>query len=205
MPPQPTPTDIRLNNLITYITVAVTTLKDLSDALTTPFLKAISSTTESLLISVQNIKRNKEQCAQFLDDIHTVLYALIGLHINSGTGGTLPPETLNHVAKFMETLQKNHVFFDAQQDGRAFKRFFDQIKTNSLLKECQQGMQQALDVFKINIGTDILHSVTAAQSHAQKVHEELVQLISTLADDTSSDQTSNSIHGTFSYLRNRYE
>ncbi|KAJ6596177.1 hypothetical protein DFH09DRAFT_128565 [Mycena vulgaris] len=201
MPPQLTPTEVRLDNLVKYLTVAVSTLRDLSDVLTTPFLKAISSTTTSLLISVQSIKRNKEECALFLDHIHTVLYAIIGLHVNLGNGGVLPPETLDHVGKFMETLQKIHIFFDSQQDGSAFKRFFRQIETKLLLKECQHGIQQAVDVFKIQIGTDVLHSVTAAQSHAQKVHEELVQLISTLDDDASSDQIS-SINGTFSNFRN---
>ncbi|KAJ6596169.1 hypothetical protein DFH09DRAFT_128481 [Mycena vulgaris] len=201
MPSQLTPTEIRLENLVKYLTVAVSTLRDLSDVLTTPFLKAISSTTASLLISVQSIKRNKEECAQFLDHIHTVLYAIIGLHVNSGNGGVLPPETLNHVGKFMETLQKIHVFVDSQQDGSAFKRFFRSIETNLLLKECHHGIQQAVDVFKVQIGTDVLHSITAAQSHAQKVHEELVQLISTLDDDASSAQIS-SINGTFSSSQN---
>jgi hypothetical protein len=53
MPQQLTVTDIRLKNLIDYLTVAVSTLRDLAAVASTPFLKAISHTTASLLISVQ--------------------------------------------------------------------------------------------------------------------------------------------------------
>lgn len=46
---QPTVAEIRLNNVVGYLTVAVSTLGDFSDLFSTPFLKAISNTTVSLL------------------------------------------------------------------------------------------------------------------------------------------------------------
>ncbi|KAJ7469068.1 hypothetical protein FB451DRAFT_1177064 [Mycena latifolia] len=202
MPPQLSVTEIRLKSLIDYLTIAVSTLQDFSDVSSTPFLKAISSTTASLLTS--SIRRNKEECARLLDHVHTVLYAIIALHINSESGGVLPPETLDHVGKFMRTLQKIHVFVNAEHDGTTFKRLFRQSETTALLKECKQGLQQALDVFKVKIETDILNNLAAAQDNAEKIHNGLLQLIATLADDMSSDQTS-SIIGTLSYSRNRWD
>ncbi|KAJ7500049.1 hypothetical protein FB451DRAFT_49685 [Mycena latifolia] len=100
----------------------------------------------------------------------------------------------------METLQKIHVFVNAQHDGSTLKRFFRQSETTALLKKCQQGLQQALDVFKVKIGTDLLNNLAVAQDNAEKIHNDLLQLIATLTDDTSSDQTS-SITGTLSYSR----
>jgi hypothetical protein len=53
MSPQPSVTEIRLNNGVTYLTLAASTLKDFSDLFSTPFLKTISNTIVSLLQSVQ--------------------------------------------------------------------------------------------------------------------------------------------------------
>jgi hypothetical protein len=53
MPPPPTVTQIRLNNITTCLTVAMNTLKVLADSVKTPFLVAISSTAMSLLNNIQ--------------------------------------------------------------------------------------------------------------------------------------------------------
>jgi hypothetical protein len=53
MPSQPTSTETRLDNVLAYMTLAITTLNELSDSFGTPFLQAISSTTLSLVTQVQ--------------------------------------------------------------------------------------------------------------------------------------------------------
>jgi hypothetical protein len=53
MSPHPTPTQIRLNNIVTCLTLTVNTVEILAITLATPFLEAISNTTQSLLKHVQ--------------------------------------------------------------------------------------------------------------------------------------------------------
>jgi hypothetical protein len=88
------------------------------------------------------------------------------LHIKSDAGGELPTEVLNHVGKFTEyfcclwethyrltlgirILHKIHVFVEAQKKGNKVKNFFRQGEMNALLKECQVGLQQSFDFFKV--------------------------------------------------------
>jgi hypothetical protein len=50
------------------------------------------------------------------------------------------------------TLHKVHTFVEGQQGGNMFKQFLRQSEMNTLLKECQRGLQQALDIFKVSAG-----------------------------------------------------
>ncbi|KAJ7445458.1 hypothetical protein FB451DRAFT_1412733 [Mycena latifolia] len=102
MSPQPTVTEIRLNNTITCLAPVITLLNELSDAFGTPFVPAISNTTLSLITAVQDVKKNKEDRIQLLENVYQLLCAIVNLHIKSETKGNLPPVTLDHVGKFME-------------------------------------------------------------------------------------------------------
>ncbi|KAJ6557034.1 hypothetical protein DFH09DRAFT_1280169 [Mycena vulgaris] len=186
MPFRPTP-HIRLSNIATCLTTAVTTLEALSSSLDTPFFGAISSTTRSLITSVQTVKRNKDDCAQLMEQIHQLLYAIIGLCIDSHTGGELSPDTLYHIGKFAETLHKIHLFVDGQQETSRIKLFFRQGGMTTLLKDCNVGLQQTLAIFKVQNFNHLLH-VEDMQRNSQKIHEEVLQLIETLSDSTSSDR-----------------
>jgi hypothetical protein len=53
MPPQPTVTQIRLNNITECLTITSNTLEILAGSLKSPFLEAISNTTHSLLKNIQ--------------------------------------------------------------------------------------------------------------------------------------------------------
>ncbi|KAJ7092406.1 hypothetical protein B0H15DRAFT_833809 [Mycena belliarum] len=112
---------------------------------------AISATTQSLITAVQKVKRNKQDCAQLLENIQALLLAVINLHLKSETGGSLPPATLAHIGKFTETLRKVHMFVEVQQDGNRIKHFLRQNEIGNLLRACHEGLQQAMDVFKVNI------------------------------------------------------
>lgn len=70
-------------------------------------------------MALQNVKKNKDECIQLMEHIHQVLYALVNLHMKSETPGSLPPDSLLHVGKFMEYVPspiKLHHIADAHQD-----------------------------------------------------------------------------------------
>ncbi|KAJ7018862.1 hypothetical protein C8F04DRAFT_359101 [Mycena alexandri] len=111
MPTPVTATQSRLINIATCVSTAVDTLELVFDTLKTPFLNAISSTSRSILKSVETVKQNKADCIQLLEQTHQLLYAIIALHLKSDTGGELPPIVLDHVGSFTETLVGKFKFF----------------------------------------------------------------------------------------------
>ncbi|KAF8199286.1 hypothetical protein K438DRAFT_683984 [Mycena galopus ATCC 62051] len=66
---------------------------------------------------------------------------------------------------------------------------------NTLLKDCQVGMQEALDYFKMKSGASILNNLDEMEKQTRHMHQELLELISNLSDDTISD------HGSSIYRR----
>jgi hypothetical protein len=52
----------------------------------------------------QTIKKNKGDCTQILEQIYEVIAGIICLHINSDTGGELPPKLLDNLGNFAEYL-----------------------------------------------------------------------------------------------------
>ncbi|KAJ7453399.1 hypothetical protein FB451DRAFT_1185207 [Mycena latifolia] len=199
MTPQPAVTHIRFNNIVACLGTAVTTLDAVSQSFKTPFLAPISNTMRSLLTAVQSIKRNRDDCTQMLEQIHELLYAIIRFHVTSGAdaGGELSPKMLDNLGAFTEylplilgrTLHKIHTFVEAQQEKSKIKQFFRQGEINALLKDCHRGLQEALDVFKIG-AVRLLTDVTEMQQHAQKTHEEVLELISSFSDGGGSDRGS---------------
>ncbi|KAJ7486650.1 hypothetical protein FB451DRAFT_1126899 [Mycena latifolia] len=190
MPPS---SKTRLNNIISYLTLGIGTLEDVSDRFGTPFLLAISSTTLSLLTVAQRIKRNKAECAQLMEHVHQIIYAIIDLHLKSEPRGELPPAMLHYIGKFAETLQKIHMFAEAQQDGNTLKRFFRQSEITQLLKDCNQSLQETFEIFKCNSNIQLFNDIQDMQRMIHKQQQELLDLIETLSDGTSSDKVSSII------------
>ncbi|KAJ6550836.1 P-loop containing nucleoside triphosphate hydrolase protein, partial [Mycena vulgaris] len=180
---------IRLKNTVDGVTAAVTTVEQLSNAFDTPFLAPISTITRSILISLQTVKQNMDQCTQLTEQIHQLLYAIIGLHINSGASGELAPSMLHNLGKFTETLNKVNVFVEAQQGRSIIKQFFRKGEMTTLLRDCKVGLQQALEDFKVQ-GFNLLSDAADMERHAQKIHEEVLELIVSLSDGTNSDWAS---------------
>ncbi|KAJ7460280.1 hypothetical protein FB451DRAFT_1181950 [Mycena latifolia] len=181
--------EIRLSNTIACLTPAIAPLNELSDSFGTPFVPAISNTTLSLITAVQSVKKNKDDCIQLLENVYQLLCAIVNLHIKSETKGNLPPATLGHVGKFTETLHKIHTFVEAQQDGSKIKSFFHQTETKTLLSECRAELQQAFEVFKTGTGITVLGSITQMQQEEERMCKEVLELISTLSDGTTSDRS----------------
>jgi hypothetical protein len=114
----------------------------------------------------QNVKRNKNKCVQLMENTHQVLHAITDLYLKSEPAGSMASQNLHHVGKFAQyylyqlvrrhasmifcrTLRRIHTYVGAQQDGNRFKHLFRQSEMNTLLKDCNSGLDHALDVFKV--------------------------------------------------------
>ncbi|KAJ7127305.1 P-loop containing nucleoside triphosphate hydrolase protein [Mycena crocata] len=174
MPSQPTLTQTRLNNIITCFTGAVNTVGLLAETFKMPFLDAISKTSQSLLTAVEDIKQNKGDCAELMEQTYHLLHAVVSLHTKSATGLELPPSTLNHIGKFMETLHKIHTYVEAQQVKSQIRQFF---------------WKEALEVFEVQ-KTDLLTAIAEIKTYEEERHQEVLQMIENLFDDSSSTSIS---------------
>ncbi|KAJ7838033.1 hypothetical protein B0H14DRAFT_3141268 [Mycena olivaceomarginata] len=190
MPRQSTVTEIRLNNIKGCLTPALTLLKELNDAFGPPFIQPIANTIECLIDMVQNVKRNKDECAQLVENIHPVLYTIINLHLKAETVESLSPEMLNNIGKFMETLHKIYTFLQGQQDGNRFKYLFRNNEVQKLFRECHAGLDQAVEVFEVTTRPLWVNDVDVLKKTAQLMHEELFELIQTLSDSSTSSNGS---------------
>ncbi|KAJ7448573.1 hypothetical protein FB451DRAFT_1375348 [Mycena latifolia] len=199
MPQPPNISQIRLNTITICLTAAVSTLEIASDSLNTPYLKPISNMARSLVTAMQTIRQKKNECTQLMERIHELLYAIIGLHINSNIDGELSPSMLNQVAKFTDsygprTLNRIHTFVEAQQDKSRLRQFFRQAEMTALLNDCNAGLQEAIDIFKANIFwvpiISLGNNVKDMERNAQERHQEVLQLIESLSDGTASDNAS---------------
>ncbi|KAJ6555557.1 hypothetical protein DFH09DRAFT_1280335 [Mycena vulgaris] len=204
MPNQPTVTEIRMNFIVACLIPAATLLNDLSDAFGTPFVQAISSTTQSLITGVQNVKKNKDECLKLMETVHELLYAIVALHIasrESFSGNFASPwevywvftpywEIEIIIDTLCRALHKVHTFVEAQLEGNRIKRFFRQGEMAALLKDCHAELQRAADEFKIEASASTHGSMNEMQKMAEATHKQLLEWISTLSDGTTSDRSS---------------
>ncbi|KAJ7349632.1 hypothetical protein DFH08DRAFT_996813 [Mycena albidolilacea] len=190
MPRQSTVTEIRLNNIKGCLTPALTLLKGLNGAFGPPFIQPIANTIESLINMVQNVKRNKDECAQLMENIHPVLYAIINLHLKAETVESLSPEMLDNIGKFMETLHKIYTFLEGQQDGNRFKYLFRNNEVQKLFRDCHAGLNQAVEVFEVTTRPLWVNDIDVMKKTAQLMHEELFELIQTLSDSSTNSNRS---------------
>ncbi|KAJ7624276.1 P-loop containing nucleoside triphosphate hydrolase protein [Mycena polygramma] len=188
MPPQPSVSQIRLNNITKCLAGTATSLEVLASGLKEPSLEVISNTTKSLLINLETVKQNKDECIQLLEQTHKLLDAVLVTHIKSDTGAYLPPSVLNHIGKFTETLHKINTFVEAQQKGSKIKRLFRQGELSTLLTNCKEGLQQGLDSFQIDMG-QVMKDITDIQKESEERHEEVLRLLETLSDSGSHNSS----------------
>ncbi|KAJ7827297.1 hypothetical protein B0H13DRAFT_1917729 [Mycena leptocephala] len=188
--PHLTPTQIRLNNIVTCLTVTADTVQILASSLKTPFLAALYNTVQSLLRNVQTIKQNKDNCTELLEQTYELLNAVLMVHVKSDTGGELPPSVLHHIGKFTETLHKIHTFVEAQQNSSKVKSFFRQGEMNTLLRDCKAGLQQGFVIFQVINTTNIMKDIAEMQEDAENRHKAVVNMIEALSETTSSDGAS---------------
>ncbi|KAJ7466355.1 hypothetical protein FB451DRAFT_1485158 [Mycena latifolia] len=180
----------RLNAIIAWLTPALTLLDEIHDGCGTPFIQAISSTTLSLISIVQNAKRNRDKCLELIENIHTLLYGIVHLHLKSEPKGSLSPAVLDHVGDFSKTLQRILLYVEAQQDGNKFKNFFRKTELARLLEDCHIGLTHASKIFKIQSEVINFSSINEMKAQTESMHTEIMELISTFSDCTISDASS---------------
>ncbi|KAJ7146640.1 hypothetical protein C8R44DRAFT_724388 [Mycena epipterygia] len=192
MPPKVTVTEKHMNNIAASLTRTpiLSLLNEFSDAFGTPFIPTIATTTLSLITLVENAKKNKEECNQLMENVHELLYAIILLHTKFGTGSSLSPAILLALGQFTKTLHKVHASMEVQQDGKKIKHFFRQNEMKTLLNECRIGLQQAVDMFKMESAIHLHESITEMQKEAERIHKELLDSILSYSDATISDRSS---------------
>ncbi|KAJ6483998.1 hypothetical protein C8R45DRAFT_999907 [Mycena sanguinolenta] len=190
-------TEFRLNNITASLALALPLLTELNDTFAPAFVQSIANTTQSLISAVQNVKKNKSDCVDLMEDIHRVFYAITNLCMNSEPIGSIAPSDLYNVGKFAETLHKIHTYVEAQQKGNRLRHFFRQSEMNMLLKDCHAGLNEAVEVFKINTCGTILNSIDEMKRTTETMHRQLLELISTLSDGSISDRTPSVYLGTY--------
>jgi hypothetical protein len=96
--------------------------------------------------------------------IHDLLSVILRLCVKSETGH-LPPAMLSNIGQFAQhvfpapnllpllmnfrTLQRIHVFVEAQQSPSKIKRFFRHSENTAQLEECKTALRHALDIFGV--------------------------------------------------------
>ncbi|KAJ7835147.1 hypothetical protein B0H14DRAFT_1138478 [Mycena olivaceomarginata] len=175
--------------------MTVNTLQILADTLKIPFMGAIMHTTQAISKNVEKVRKNKHDCVQLLESTQKLLSIVVILHIKSSTPAEMPPRVLHHIGRFTETLHKIHNFVEAQQDSNRVKYFFRQGEIGTLRKECEAGLQQAFGFFEIE--SAMLPNALDMQEEAYKRHQEVLDIIETLSE-TSSSEGESTISGPYS-------
>ncbi|KAF8130935.1 hypothetical protein K438DRAFT_1788449 [Mycena galopus ATCC 62051] len=201
MPRLPTVIEIRLDNITTCLNQALLLLTELNDAFGPPFVQLIANIVQGLINLVQNVKRNKTECAQLMEHIHQIVYAIINLHIKSETVDSLPPSMLDHIGQFMETLRKIYIFVEAQQEGNRIKHLLHNNEMKKLLQDCLAGLNRAMEVFGIQTGAGIMTDSKEFKCRADLMHKELTALIEMLSDASTLSEKS-SVHRGVNELQN---
>ncbi|KAF8171341.1 hypothetical protein K438DRAFT_1852612 [Mycena galopus ATCC 62051] len=190
MPRQLTDAKAHLDHITTCLTLALPLLNELNDAFGPPFVQPIVNTIQSLINLVQNVKQNKTECAQLMENIHHILYGIVTLHIKSETIGSLPSSMLDNIGNFVETVHKIYTFVEAQQQGKKIKDLFRNNEMNKLLQDCHAGLKQAQEMFGIQTQTQTLDEITEFRKTANLMHKEMMELIENLSETTVSERSS---------------
>ncbi|KAJ7859177.1 hypothetical protein B0H14DRAFT_3135276 [Mycena olivaceomarginata] len=132
-----------------------------------------------------------------MESIHPVLYAIINLHLKAETVESLPPEMLDNIGKFMETLHKIYTFLERQQDGNRIKYLLRNNEVQKLLRDCHAGLDQAVEVFEVTARPLWVNDIEMMKKKAQLMHEELFELIQTLSDSSTNSNRSSVVQPHF--------
>jgi hypothetical protein len=103
---------------------------------------------------------------------------------------------------WIRILHKIHNLIEAHQKGSKIRYFFRQSESSALLKECKVGLQQGLEFFQVCHLTGppqltdecrlqmesamISPSLADMEKDAQKRHQEVLDMIETLSENTVS-------------------
>ncbi|KAJ6549613.1 P-loop containing nucleoside triphosphate hydrolase protein [Mycena vulgaris] len=180
----------RLEKLVQYTTLAVTTAQEISDAAQIPFLAMASTMTLAILRSVDAVKTNKADCILMVEQIHDIMCTIISLCSMSELDGGLPPALLAEIAKFTERLRNVHTVVTALQGAGKVKQFFKQLDTAAHVKACKEDMDNTRAAFNIQAGAAAVGGALQMNKTAEKQHEALLAFIASHPELTNSELAS---------------
>ncbi|KAJ7452066.1 hypothetical protein B0H11DRAFT_2288746 [Mycena galericulata] len=159
-----------------HATLAATTLKQLSEINSIPYVKVVAGVSLLILETVLSVKANKEECIALIENIDGLLWIIIELCVD--TSVPLSPTLIEAMGNFAETLQKIQSFMRTQQDMGKFKRFFRQHENATQLEDCKLGLRRALDAFSVKTGLTAAADIAAFKLARESKHQELLKLLS---------------------------
>ncbi|KAJ7488074.1 hypothetical protein FB451DRAFT_1226362 [Mycena latifolia] len=180
----------KVDSVLNYATVAASTLSDIADSSSVPFLRTIAAVSLSILTIAESARTNKDECTRMVSQIDELLSVILHLCTKSDGGGNLSPATLHNIGKFADTLQKIHSFIQAQQNTSRLKRLFRHGENAAQLEQCHAGLRHALDVFGVRSALVVGAEMSDIREQAEKRHRELVGLFATQSEPTESDNVS---------------
>ncbi|KAJ7241784.1 hypothetical protein C8J57DRAFT_1558541 [Mycena rebaudengoi] len=173
------PTTTKFKSLIQYTILAANTAQNIAETAKVPFLGSTSALCLSITKCIETTKLNKEECAEMMEYIHEILCIIVQLHTTSEIKGVLPTAVLYDIAKFTEALERLFTIVNGQQKGTLgkIKGLFRQPEAAERLEKCKQELIRMVELFKM-------------KKDAKEQHEQLVALLETDSDLTSSDRSS---------------
>ncbi|KAJ7858637.1 hypothetical protein B0H14DRAFT_3135413 [Mycena olivaceomarginata] len=200
-------------SFIRHATLAATTLKQISDINSTPYLKVVAGVALLILDTVQSVKTNKEECTVLVEQIYYIISAIVDLYAEMAA--PISPALLDAMAIFAETLQKIESVIRTQQDMSMLKRFLRQQESVAQLEDCKISLKRLLefflwvthngkshpmaDYFQVRTRVVTVADVAKFQATTERKHEELLKVI---AETHLSDQGSSVLSDTVSIAFN---
>ncbi|KAJ7265251.1 hypothetical protein C8J57DRAFT_1622372 [Mycena rebaudengoi] len=196
------PTTANFKNVIQYTILAATTAKNIAETVKVPFLASTAALALSILKCIETAKLNKEECVEIMERIHEILCIIVQLHSTSEIKGVLPTALLYDIAKFTEALEKLFTIVNGQQKGTLgkIKGLFRQPEAAEKLETCKQELSRMVALFKAYVTGSTLSQMGQMEKDAKEQHEQLIALLETHSDLTSSDRSS--VTGTLANLGN---
>ncbi|KAJ7253210.1 hypothetical protein C8J57DRAFT_1722576 [Mycena rebaudengoi] len=191
-----------VENLLQYITLAATTIKNIAETAKVPFLGSTAVLCLSVTKSIETTKSNKEKYIEIMKQIHEILCIIVQVHSSSEIRGVFPTALLYDIAKFTEALEKLFTVLNGQKKGTLgkIKGLFRQPEARERLERCKQELSQMVALFKAQVTGSTLSQLGQMKNDAKEQHEKLVTLLETDSDLTSSVHSS--VVGTLSSLGN---
>ncbi|KAJ7255982.1 hypothetical protein C8J57DRAFT_1517737 [Mycena rebaudengoi] len=193
------PTTANVKSLIQYTILAVTTAKNLAETAKVPWLDC-----RIVLVNFERTRSNKDEYVEIMEQIHEILCIIVQLHSTSEIKGVLPITLLYDIAKFTEALEKLFTVLNGQQKGALgkIKGFFRQPEAGERLESCKQELSRMVEIFKAQVTGATMSQMGQMKKDAKEQHEQLVALLETDSDLTSSDcsHLGNNSSGSFSLL-----
>ncbi|KAJ7289589.1 hypothetical protein C8J57DRAFT_433284, partial [Mycena rebaudengoi] len=195
------PTTAKFKNLIQYTILAATTAQTIAKTAKVPYLGTTAALCLSITKYIEMTKSNKEEYAEIMEQIHEIFCIIVQLHSTSEIKGVLPMTLLSDIAKFTEALEKLFTVLNGQPKGTLgkIKGLFQQPEASKRLGMCKQELGRMVELFEVQVTNSTLSQMGQMRKDAKEQHEQLVALLETDSDLTSSDH---SVAGTLASLGN---